>query len=102
MASSCFAPQQVRRQDWRGPQRQSRTVFQHRSVRVTQLQLKYRPPGAVLRSFLRDDTSFFRGLMGPFGSGKSTGCVVDVIRRAQLQRPGIDGVRRSRWAVVRN
>lgn len=69
---------------------------------MTQLQLKYRPPGAVLRSFLRDDTSFFRGLMGPFGSGKSTGCVVDVIRRAQLQRPGIDGVRRSRWAVVRN
>ena len=69
---------------------------------MTVLKVRYKPPGAVLRSFLLDDTSFFRGLMGPFGSGKSTGCVVDINKRAQLQRPGIDGVRRSRWAVVRN
>lgn len=40
--------------------------------------------------------------MGPFGSGKSSGCVVEIIRRAMEQRPGPDGIRRSRWAVVRN
>ena len=43
-----------------------------------------------------------RCLMGPFGSGKSSGCVVEIIRRAHNQIPGPDGIRRSRWAVVRN
>ena len=43
-----------------------------------------------------------RNLMGPFGSGKSSGCVVEIIRRAHMQAPGPDGIRRSRWAVVRN
>jgi hypothetical protein len=40
--------------------------------------------------------------MGPFGSGKSSGCVIEIFRRAQMQKPGPDGIRRSRWAVVRN
>jgi hypothetical protein len=43
-----------------------------------------------------------RCLMGPFGSGKSSGCVIEIIRRAMAQVPGPDGIRRSRWAVVRN
>lgn len=43
-----------------------------------------------------------RNLMGPFGSGKSSGCVMEIIRRAHMQAPGPDGIRRSRWAVVRN
>lgn len=43
-----------------------------------------------------------RMLMGPFGSAKSSTCVMEVIRRAHEQKPGPDGIRRSRWAVVRN
>jgi hypothetical protein len=43
-----------------------------------------------------------RGLMGPFRSGKSSGCVVEVVRRATAQRQGPDGIRRTRWLVVRN
>lgn len=43
-----------------------------------------------------------RCAMGPFGSGKSSACVMDIVRRAHEQRPGPDGIRRSRWAVVRN
>jgi len=35
-------------------------------------------------------------------SGKSSACVMELIRRASLQEPGPDGIRRSRWAVVRN
>ena len=35
-------------------------------------------------------------------SGKSSGCVIEIIRRAHEQVPGPDGIRRSRWAVVRN
>jgi len=43
-----------------------------------------------------------RCAMGPFGSGKSSACVMEIIRRAHMQEPGPDGIRRSRWAVVRN
>lgn len=35
-------------------------------------------------------------------SGKSSGCVIEILRRAQAQKPGPDGMRRSRWVVVRN
>lgn len=44
----------------------------------------------------------FRSIMGPFGSGKSSACVMEIPRRAHMQKPGPDGIRRSRWAVVRN
>jgi hypothetical protein len=44
-----------------------------------------------------------RYIQGPFGSGKSTGCIMDLIRRAHEQTPSpLDGVRRTRWAVIRN
>lgn len=46
--------------------------------------------------------AFVRGIRGPFGSGKSTVCVMEIMRRAQLQPVGFDGKRRSRWAVIRN
>ena len=35
-------------------------------------------------------------------SGKSTACLFEIIRRAQAQRPAQDGIRRTRWAVIRN
>lgn len=40
--------------------------------------------------------------MGPFGSGKSSGCAVEIVTKAHEQEPGKDGIRRSRWAIVRN
>lgn len=49
-----------------------------------------------------ESNAFIRGLMGPFGSGKSSGCVAEIIKRGMAQKPGPDGIRRSRWAVVRN
>lgn len=49
-----------------------------------------------------DSDAFFRGLMGPFGSGKSSGCVMEIPQRGVAQARGPDGVRRSRWAVIRN
>ena len=62
---------------------------------------KYKPDGDVLKSFMKDD-SFFRGLRGPVGSGKSVGCCVEIFRRALQQEKGQDGKRRSRWAIIRN
>ncbi len=40
--------------------------------------------------------------MGPVGSGKSTACCMEILSRAMRQEPGPDGVRRTRFAVVRN
>ena len=61
----------------------------------------YKPDGEVVRHFLKDN-SFWRGLRGPVGSGKSVACCVEVFRRALLQQPNHKGIRRSRWAVIRN
>ena len=47
-------------------------------------------------------TSFLRFIMGPFGSGKSTGCVQELMQIASRQEPDSENVRRTRFAVVRN
>jgi len=62
---------------------------------------KYKPDGEVCKSFLKDET-FFRGLRGPVGSGKSVACCVEVFRRALMQEKSPDGKRKSRWAIIRN
>ena len=52
--------------------------------------------------FLHDD-SFVRGIMGPVGSGKSYACCAEIFLRAIKQAPSKrDGVRRTRFAVIRN
>lgn len=61
----------------------------------------YSPAGPVLRNFHRSN-AFFRGIMGPYGSGKSTACVTEIIRRAGEQQKASDGIRYSRWGIVRN
>lgn len=52
--------------------------------------------------FHHNNDAFVRGIMGPFGSGKSVACTMEVLRRCMEQQPGPDGIRRSRWAIVRN
>ncbi len=49
-----------------------------------------------------DSDKRIRGLMGPFGSGKSSGCVIEIIKIAAAQHKQPDGKRRSRFAVIRN
>lgn len=44
---------------------------------------------------------FIRGLMGPFGSGKSSGCVIEVVKWGAKQAE-FNGKRRARFAVIRN
>lgn len=55
----------------------------------------------VVSQFIQSNARM-RIICGPFGSGKTTGGLIDVARRAAEQKPGKDGYRRSRWAVVRN
>lgn len=63
--------------------------------------VSYAPPGPVVRNFFRSD-AFVRGTMGPIGSGKSTACVIEILRRSAEQVPSSDGIRRTRWAIIRN
>lgn len=43
-----------------------------------------------------------RLLMGPVGSGKTTGSLMEVVRRSKEQARSPDGLRKTRWAFVRN
>lgn len=48
------------------------------------------------------DNSFVRLMMGPYGSGKTTWCLNEIVKRT-CQMPAWDhGQRRARWAIVRN
>jgi hypothetical protein len=62
--------------------------------------MDFRAPPTVL-DFLQS-RAFVRAIVGPIGSGKSSGCVMELLRRAGEQAPLKDGVRRTRWAVIRN
>jgi len=64
-------------------------------------ELNYKAPGEIIKTFMKDD-SFFRGVRGPVGSGKSVSCCIEIFRRALKQKPSPDGKRKSRWAVIRN
>ncbi len=46
-------------------------------------------------------SAFVRGIRGPIGSGKSVGCCFEIFGKA-CQQKAYRGVRRSRWAIVRN
>lgn len=48
------------------------------------------------------DNSFFTGVEGPFGSGKTTAAIAKLGRFAMEQEVSPDGYRRTRWAVIRN
>lgn len=62
--------------------------------------INYAAPPTIGR-FMRSD-DFMRLLMGPFGSGKSVGMIMEMLRRAHEQAPDRTGKRRTRWAIVRN
>jgi hypothetical protein len=49
-----------------------------------------------------DDSSFVRLIMGPYGSGKSTWCINEIVRRTCAMPVWFNGRRRARWAIVRN
>lgn len=63
--------------------------------------MKLNPLGPVAGSYYLDDSEV-AVIMGPVGSGKTDASCLRLARHAMTQRPDPDGVRRSRWAVVRN
>ena len=68
---------------------------------VTGLNLNFRKSPEVYK-FIQSD-AFVQGLMGPVGSGKSYACAAKIMMKAVQQKPSpIDGIKYSRWAIVRN
>ncbi len=63
--------------------------------------LVYTPTGPVMREFFRSNARK-RCLFGPFGSGKSAASCNEIFRKARKQAPNADGIRQTRWAIVRN
>lgn len=63
-------------------------------------QVHFTPPPTIAR-FMSSDKRI-RGIVGPFGSGKSSGCVMELMKLAHQQAPQADNIRYSRWAIVRN
>jgi hypothetical protein len=52
--------------------------------------------------FFHNDNSFVRLVIGPYGSGKTTLCLNEVVRRTCAMPKWFNGRRRARWAFVRN
>ena len=69
------------------PQAQERTVIKYHAL----------PTGRVFHA----SDAFVKGVMGPLGSGKSVMCVMEMFARVKGQKAH-NGVRKSRWAIIRN
>ena len=61
--------------------------------------IKYDAPPTV--GVFMNSASFGRLILGPIGSGKTTSCIMELVRRAAMQAPGDDGLRHTRYAIVR-
>jgi hypothetical protein len=63
------------------------------------MELNYSAPKTIGEFMLSE--AFFRVLSGPVGSGKTTGCMIELLRRACEQAPGDDGIRYTRFGICR-
>lgn len=57
--------------------------------------------GSVCKKFVFEH-NYLSTIMGPVGSGKSTGSILKILLYAMSILPGKDGLRKSRWLVIRN
>lgn len=55
----------------------------------------------TLVQFHQDAANIVRYIEGPFGSGKSSGCLMELLMLGMHQQPDANGKRRSRWAIIR-
>lgn len=62
----------------------------------------YVPKGDTLVHFLHDQAPSVKIILGPQGSGKSVAAWMDIRMKMYAQAPDPDGIRRTRWLVVRN
>lgn len=59
-------------------------------------------PEPIAQDFILDER-FYSYIVGPVGSAKTTAILFKIVHRAQLQaKSPVDGIRRTRWVIVRN
>ncbi|CAB4146438.1 hypothetical protein UFOVP1008_3 [uncultured Caudovirales phage] len=63
--------------------------------------VSYAPQGATLLR-MHQSKAHVRIIVGPLGSGKTQSVIAEVLAQMDSQAPDQNGVRRSRWAAVRN
>ena len=63
------------------------------------MEVEYAAPRTVADFMVSE--SFIRLIAGPVGSGKTTGCIFELLRRSCEQWPSPDGIRYTRWAICR-
>lgn len=66
--------------------------------------IQYTPPKTI-KAFIKDyrpGELFYDWIVGPVGSGKTTGIFFKLIYMASKQAPSSDGIRRTRAVIVRN
>lgn len=61
---------------------------------------EYNPTPTGNKFHMSED--FVRALMGPIGSGKSVACTLEMLLKSVQQEPNQMGIRKTRWAVIRN
>ena len=61
--------------------------------------LDYTAPPTCAR-FAKSE-AFGRIICGPVGSGKTTACIIELLRRALMQPPGQDGYKYTRFGIIR-
>lgn len=61
--------------------------------------IEFAPPPTGATMMMSD--AFYRLLLGPLGSGKTTTVLFELLRRACEQQPGLDGIRHTRFALLR-
>ena len=64
------------------------------------MEIVYRPSKTLKR--FHQSNAFVRSLIGPIGSGKSVGGIVELLMRAYAQAPNKEGIRKTRWVCIRN
>ena len=64
-------------------------------------EVEYTPPPTV-SAFISSE-KFYNFIVGPVGSGKTTGMLFKILYHAARQAPNPnDGIRRTRWVIIRN
>lgn len=66
--------------------------------------INYTPPRTI-KEFIKDyrpGELFYDWVVGPVGSGKTTGIFFKLVHMAAKQKPSPDGIRRTRAVIVRN
>jgi PBSX family phage terminase large subunit len=84
----------------KGVERQITINHKEMIIHATEQDKIYVPTRTGLLAHL--DDSFVRVIMGPYGSGKSTWALTEIVHRACSVPKWHSGRRRSRWGIVRN